>query len=121
MEPFCYYFQNCQSEVSPAHRHGGNSLEMSKFLCLCSMTGSSRVVAADSLPFARRMSTTSYRADLHAVLPRQWQHVHNGEMQLQSLWDHKLQGDSYEVAAGTAALSSLRFGELSDDAIEDND
>lgn len=99
-----------------------NKAELQRMCWLSdSMTGSSRVVAADSLPFARRMSTTSYRADLHAVLPRQWQHVHNGEMQLQSLWDHKLQGDSYEVAAGTAALSSLRFGELSDDAIEDND
>lgn len=113
-------FRTVSLRLDSAHRHGGTSLEMLKFFCLCSITGSSRVIASDTLPFARRMSSTSYRDDLHAALPRQWRHIHNGEINLQSSWG-QTQGDSYELAAGTAELSSLRFGELSDDAIEDND
>ena len=81
------------------------------------------MVATDTLPFARRMSSTAYRADLHAGLPRQWRHIHSGEIKLQSSWDQTQQVDSYDLAAGTAALSNLKFGELSgeSDAIEDND
>lgn len=87
------------------------------------MTGSARVVAADTLPFVRRMSATSYHTDVTAALPRQWRHVHNGEIKLQSSWDQStVESDSYQ-AAGTAALSDLRFshGELSDDAIENSE
>lgn len=87
------------------------------------MTGSSRVVATDSLPFARRMSSSSYRADLSAFLPRQWRHIHNGEIRSQSSWNQTQRSDSYQLAAGMEELSDLRFsnGELSDDAIEEND
>ena len=88
------------------------------------MTGSARVVAADTLPFVRRMSATSYHTDVTAALPRQWRHVHNGEIKLQSSWDQStVESDSYHLAAGTAALSDLRFshGELSDDAIENSE
>ena len=87
------------------------------------MTGIARVVATDTLPFVRRMSATSFHTDVTAALPRQWRHVHNGELKLQSSWDQS-SGESYshQLAADTAALSDLRFshGELSDDAIEES-
>ena len=89
------------------------------------MTGSSRVVATDTLPFLRRMSATSYHADVTAALPRQWRHIHNGEINLQGSWDQTQTAESerYHLAAGTAALSDLSFShdELSDDAIEEDD
>lgn len=88
------------------------------------MTGSSRVVATDTLPFIRRMSATSYHPDVNAALPRQWRHVYNGEIKLQSSWDKStVESESNELEAGTAALSDLTFlhGELADDAIEESD
>ena len=70
------------------------------------------------------MSATSYHLDVNAALPRQWRHVHNGEMKLQSSWDQStVESESNELVAGTAALSDLAFlhGELADDAIEESD
>ena len=88
------------------------------------MTGSARVVATDTLPFVRRMSAASYHTDVTAALPRQWHHVHNGEIKLQSSWEQSpVESDSYQLAASTAALSdlSVSHGELSDDAIEESE
>lgn len=65
------------------------------------------------------MSATSYHPDVNAALPRQWRHVHNGEIKLQSSCDQSaVESESYEAGLSDLALS---HGELADDAIEESD
>ena len=88
------------------------------------MTGSARMVATDTLPLVRHMSAASHHTDVMAALPRQWRYVRNGEIKLQSSWDQStVESESCQLAAGTSAMSDLRFshGELSDDAIEESE
>ena len=88
-------------------------------LCLSaySMTGSARVVATDNLPFVRCMAAIPSSSALTASLPREWTHVHNGDLVSRMQEQPFADGPPLNVAAAMSELN-LAHHELSEDAIE---